>query len=198
MHNRLPETKHTICNYSNLLQLCGFAHLQLHFPLFSLRVMCLFMQTERKYVNSFENARRKCENGTFDMALSCKCLQIPLWSLCGQHIPRTECGVGGRKGTVQLFMNCILSFPAEFISDLVEQWGGGRARPPPLRRKHRHKELPMPNGLEAAMRRERGPLPTPCPHRACALLGSGCWPALPSLMQMYHLQPFKRRVTPSQ
>lgn len=92
----------------------------MHFPLFSLRVMCLFMQTERKHVNSFENTRRKCENGTFDMALSCKCLQIPLWSLCGQRIPRTERGVGGRKETVKLFMNCILSFPAE-----VHQWPAG-------------------------------------------------------------------------
>lgn len=85
----------------------------MHSPLFSLGVMCLFMQTERKSINSSENARTECENGTFDMALSCKCLQIPLWSLCGQHIPRTENGVGGRKETVKLFMNCILSFPAE-------------------------------------------------------------------------------------
>ena len=92
---------------------CVASHIWKCISPFLVSVMCLFMQTERKYVNSFENARRKCENGTSNMALSCKCLQILLWSLCGQHIPRTESGVGGRKGTVKLFMNCILSFPAE-------------------------------------------------------------------------------------
>lgn len=131
------------------------------------------------------------------MALSCKCLQIPLWSLCGQHIPRTESRVGGRKGTVKLFMNRILSFPAEV--QLVELSGEGRGRkgclPQEARAQGAGPRSPDTAGLGAGRARRAQPPPLPA-HTDLGSLCSGRW-ALCNLFGMCHEQSFKSKVNPS-
>lgn len=138
-----------------------------------------------------------CENRTFDMALSCKCLQIPLWSLCGQHIPRTESRVGGRKGTVKLFMNRISSFSAEVHEGASGAVGGGRGGVvSPRKRGHRgrHTEPDAPR-LGGGRARRAQPPPLPARRAFLALLGLGRAIALGCAKGN---QSFKRKVNPSQ
>lgn len=172
----------------------------MHFSIFSRGEVCLFMKTERKYiVNSFEKFKNKVsdQNGTFDMALSCKCLQIPLWSLCGQHIPRTESRVGARKGTVKLFMNRILSFPAEVPYGPSGAVGRREGKAVSLR-KHGHRE-PAQGAPRLGGGRARRAQPSPLPaHTEPFQRSARAAGPLRNLFRMCHAQSFKRKVNPPQ